>query len=298
MKSMDLFLIAGQSNAVGYSPIRGEGAEKIDRIFEGFWYAGQTDILLPDAVAASEVTPRDTLGAFVQGVRGGLGRTESCIGPEYGFAETLSPRYDAENPAFIFKTAAGGVSIFDTDGSYSGVYGNWCPPSMRLAEHRTCACGVLYDRFIDNFAAVFRRLVEQDFSPQPQAVLWLQGETDRSSPEAYERHIKALITDMRADLGRITGAETSRLAFVVSGISPTVFGYDTKYKNDRFNDMLRKVAVASPAVYFVDNAADETMWVNDRNGVAVGADRCHYNVAQMHALGMRLAAAVIENKII
>lgn len=293
MKSMDLFLIAGQSNAVGYSPI----CDGIDGIFEGFWYAGQTDIPLPDVVAASEITPRDNLDAFVHGIRGGLGRTAAHFGPEYGFAETLSSRYDAENPAFIFKTAAGGVSIFDTDGSYSGVFGNWCPPSMRPAEYRTRACGVLYDRFIHNFATVFRRLVEQDFSPQPQAVLWLQGETDRSSPEAYERNLQALITDMRADLGRIMEADTSRLAFVIGGISPTVFGYDTKYKNDRFNDMLRKVASTTPAAYFVDNA-DESMWVNDRNGVAVGADRCHYNAAQMHALGKRLAAAVIENKII
>lgn len=90
MKSMDLFLIAGQSNAVGYSPI----CDGIDGIFEGFYYAGQTDIPLPDAGAASEIRP---------------------------------------------------------------------------AEYRTRACGVLYDRFIHNFAAVFRKAVAQGVSPTATA---------------------------------------------------------------------------------------------------------------------------------
>lgn len=48
MKTMDMYLIGGQSNAVGYSPMN-DFAEKTDQIFEGFWYGGQTDILLPSA---------------------------------------------------------------------------------------------------------------------------------------------------------------------------------------------------------------------------------------------------------
>ena len=295
MKSMDLFLIGGQSNAVGYSPVSGDKTIETNRIFEGFWYAGEGDVFLNGEAAEKENT-NGSLKEFVKGVGTGLGRNPLCIGPEYGFAEALSRRYGAENPAFLFKTAAGGVSIFDTDEGYSGVYGNWCPPSERPPlEARTAACGAVYDRFMGNFESVYRRLTEQNLSPRVRAVLWLQGETDRSKPEEYKKYLKALIGDMRKDLGEITGSNTSHLAFIINGISPTVFSFDTKYKNDKFNEMLKGVAAKEKNVYFVDNAADEFMWVNDCNNKAIGADRCHFNAVQMRELGKRFADVVINN---
>ncbi len=95
-KEIDVYLIAGQSNAAGYSFHDG----KFPEIFPNIWYAAETDKYRNGRYLGSRCL--SSLSDFRFGVRAGYGTIPNRIGPEYGMAKVLNDLYSKENPALIF----------------------------------------------------------------------------------------------------------------------------------------------------------------------------------------------------
>ena len=291
-KRIDMYLIGGQSNAAGYTKTEsGTGVEK--QTFDAVLYGGQVDKQRATGTTRQNMLDADDYTA----VRDGLGMGSTYIGPEYGMAEYLSAYYTAENPAFIFKSAAGGTSLRDNNtGNGSVLYGNWYPRSLWPAE-RSGATGIQYENFVENFRTVYGKLVEMGYTPVVKAMIWMQGEDDRDYPELYKTLIKTFISDIRADLSEITGTDLSAMPFVMGEISPTFYSYTYRTVNETFNNALREVA-ADPAVTQVYTVNTEDLLTNTQgeNGenVIIGSDAYHFNANDMRTLGNRFAQKAIE----
>ena len=104
-KNIDMYLIAGQSNAAGYSYHNG----KFGEVFDGIWYAGETDRSLDGKTLRS--SNLSSFENFCFAVKAGLGTFDNRMGPEYGMAKVFTENgvYGKHNPCIIFKSAAGGL---------------------------------------------------------------------------------------------------------------------------------------------------------------------------------------------
>ncbi len=281
---IDMYLIAGQSNASGNS--RNIAAPAVQEAL----YIGERE----EAVGSSGMFCRNDVST-------GLGINAEMMGPEYGLAAGLKQYYSPAQPACIFKTAAGGTTLTDVvSGALPERFGNWYPRSMwDSPEHDgNSRTGYLYYRFIRNFEAAYNLLKEKGYSPVVKAFCWMQGESDRGQPMLYEQLIKTFITDMREDIGKITGVDQSGLLFIMGEISLTFSSYSDMSANENFIEMQRRVAAsANPAK--VATVKSSELYINDRgaNGssVVVGSDRYHWSGADMNTLGNMFAECAAEN---
>lgn len=226
--SVHMYLIGGQSNAVGVSEIDSAVDEDMTKTFEGFAYYGETD-----KYCQRDGHSQSAQDAFIQTpvspVRAGLGRNTNKIGPEYGMADALAKYYpDAADPngrrVVIFKSCAGGVALRNSDGNNSQNYGNWYPPSLRgqLPESEVYAwTGKQYDRFIENFKIVYQQLIDMGEDVRIMGMAWMQGESDKDATDEYKEILPVLISDLRSDLSEITGQDLSDMLFVAGEISDT-----------------------------------------------------------------------------
>ena len=93
-KTIDMYLIAGQSNAAGYS----SKGRKLDGVFENVSYAGEVDRYRSNGNASQSYLEYP----FQSAVKEGLGRASGFVGPEYGIAEKLNEKY--KGGALLQKT--------------------------------------------------------------------------------------------------------------------------------------------------------------------------------------------------
>ena len=281
---IDMYLIAGQSNASGNS--RNISAPAVQEAL----YIGERE----QSVGASGMFCRNEITT-------GLGINTEMMGPEYGLAAGLKQYYSPAQPACIFKTAAGGTNLTDVvSGNLPEKFGNWYPRSMwDSPEHDgKSRTGYLYYRFIRNFEAAYNLLKEKGYSPVVKAFCWMQGESDRGQPMLYEQLIKAFITDMREDIGKITGVDQSELLFIMGEISLTFNSYSDLSANENFIEMQRRVAASANPVKVATVKSSE-LYINDKdangNSVVVGSDRYHWSGADMNTLGNMFAECAAEN---
>ena len=280
---IDMYLIAGQSNAAGYSSYIDIAVD--DRqTFENVMYAGETDRQIGTTNASSSF-----ITGFASSVRVGLGASNSFIGPEYGMAEALNSLYDADNKAIIFKSAAGGTSLLNENSGNSASFGNWLPPSERGNYTENPATGVQYDVFMENFRLVYNTLRSQGYTPRIKGMAWMQGEQDRSSAAVYKTVIQSFIADVRSDLSDITGTDQTYMPFVMGEISETFSGYNERSLNQAFNTMLHQIPSLVPYTAVI---ASGKYAINYETGV-VGTDRYHWSGSDMEEIGMLFAEEIV-----
>lgn len=219
---IDVYLIAGQSNAAGYSTYNYDTALGEDARFAygfpGIWYAGNARGEAEGIALNRELE--------WQLVRIGLGRPE-YFGPELGMAAALSSLYNAETgrTAAIVKYAAGGTSLLNKLSGKNAAEGNWVPPSYQAVlgagDPRT---GGLYRNFL---AETEKRITELNllgYTPKIRGLYWMQGEEDMGSPATYKTAFTYFVSDIRRDLGGIVGEDLSELPVYVGQISRTTGG--------------------------------------------------------------------------
>ncbi len=296
-KPIDMYLIAGQSNAAGYSLARDSGDT-----FENVWYAGQTD---RESVGVSHICAgSDTTQAFVdfkQQVTVGLGKSSRHIGPEYGMASVLSSSSTAEHPSMIFKTAAGSTGLLD---EYGTEYGNWYPrslweegyePVVDSISNDETGTGVMYELFLGNFKRVYDELIANGYAPQVKGMAWMQGERDSTNNDLdkYAEVLEIFITDIRADLVQITGDATlTGMPFVIGELADTFGCYNntqaiaTANKQKQVAEKMSSSRVAS--------FSTSDFIINDENGNTVGTDLNHFSYADAKTLGQRFANKLLE----
>ena len=290
-KTIDIYLIAGQSNAAGYSA-KGSLSEK----FGNVGYAGEIDRSIDGSVRQSLIS---NYNDYVWEVTSGLGRTSNHIGPEYGMAKELNGIYSGETKAFIIKTATGSTPLRNVDrpnGSYDPWGGNWYPRSLWDAgytpnvETLTPRTGVLYQRFVDNFKTVYTNLVNNGYQPVVRGMAWMQGEDDLGYHDEYKDILKAFISDIRADITKITGDQKDmQMPFVIGKIA-TSFAMSNNPKVPAFNAMQEQVASEMNKVATIETS---DLIINDAYGVK-GTDAYHFSGQDSLKLGRRFAQKLLE----
>ena len=279
IKYFDIYIIAGQSNAAGYSSKGGS----LGGVFENISYAGEINVPRNGGTPAQSCLEYP----FVEEVTEGLGRTSGYIGPEYGMAEVLNEHYSASRRAMIVKTAAGGTSLNNYSSGENNEWGNWYPRSKwgdKTVDAENSPMGVLYQSLVDNVAAVCEQLEEHGYTPRIQGMAWMQGEADLANPAGYKRLIKAFIEDIRTDLKEITGDESLETMPFVIGEIATSFSQANHPQVPSFITMQREVAAEMENVFTVET--DDLIIVN-ADGTINGTDQYHFNKNDCRTLGNR-----------
>lgn len=298
--AIDIYLIAGQSNASGYTMISSGGYGGADYAYnnysqdlkDGFsnvLYAGTARGDSNNFATLSE-NRQDT---FI-GVKLGLGQSTYKVGPEAGMAVTLSKYYNtaSEKTAAIIKFAHGGTCLTYNATTGSNSFGNWTSPSYANYKGYTMASafvngnsanvgnktGNLYLGLIAEVKSKVEQLLNDGYSSvNIRGLYWMQGESDRGAPAEYKVALKYFISDIRNDLStlmnNLCGADcgASTMAFAIGGISEyyNVNSASAVATNQAFIKMQKEVAAEVSNTYFV--SGDTRPICSAWNGSAVSA---------------------------
>jgi hypothetical protein len=235
--TIDIYLIAGQSNAAGYTKV--EASDKADLIdYDSRYGTGFNNVLY---YGCTNVNVGASLPAMsIQSTKIGLGNGADYIGPELGMAEFFELDKGIQNKVGIIKYASGASSIYDDYTSSSNkVRGNWYSPSVAKA----ISGGAVGDPNISgNCYRVFLDVVEQGleadktagYTPVIKGIAWMQGEAECQSAEysaKYDILLNALISDLRSGLAeraKKTGVLASDANY--DNLSVVVAKIPSKYK--------------------------------------------------------------------
>ncbi len=188
-KKLKVYLLAGQSNAVGCSMVTGMPAE-----FRG---ANRNVI----AFVRGECRLGKYGWAYLRdGLGSGFGDRDGkgTFGPELSFGPAMAGETPDEVIAII-KISWGGTNL--------GI--QWRPPS---AGGET---GPLYKNWVEAYHEAMTSL-DPAFAPELAGMLWMQGESDTGDPKLaneYGRNLTAFIADIRAE------TKSPNLSFVLATIS-------------------------------------------------------------------------------
>ena len=298
LKDIDVYLIAGQSNGVGYTAVDSESElaeiakdERYRNGFDDVKYYGYVecnkDTTLPANIALRSV--KLGKGADSQGKT--RETKYETFGPELGMAKYFADNGIANTNYGIIKYAAGGTAIYDEFTSNMGSqYGNWMSPSLvaKYGKGSATLTGLCYANFLTTVRQGLKAYKDNGYNPVIKGLAWMQGESESQSANNSKRYaelLSTMIADMRKDLTEISGQNLSELLTVVAKIP-------SKYKD----------VVSSAAYVDVVRAQMDAVAENDADVITIdndfvtlpGTDNHHYNVPDMLQVGHNFAEAFIE----
>ncbi len=188
MKTAQIIILAGQSNAVGVGYVKylhkHFSPEKTAEFMKGY------------------SNPR--INYFSHDIRSGgfvdtkvlcAERTKETFGPEIGIAEQLSARYPDES-LFIVKCAVGATS---------------------MQEHWHSPDGIYYTELVTLLKESIHALEDEGFSPRIRAFCWMQGENDACVKEHAAEYIE-LYDKMLGDLKDTFAEYLDNCVYIDGGI--------------------------------------------------------------------------------
>ncbi len=306
-KTIDLYLVAGQSNATGCTQIKSfasayEWAPELKAGYSNVHYAGNS--------RSNGSEPRDRIIEWKK-TTFGLGIDAAHFGPEAGMAKAFSAYYNEETGrnAGIIKYAFGGSSLLNNTTGSTAKDGNWVPPTYQktlpadeIVENVT---GQMYRNFLAQVEKNVSELMEYGgyTSVRICGLYWMQGCADKSRPNEYELAFKCFAIDVRRDLSAImkkyTGTDddcgASEMPIIVGTISQTqnLTSDSTEKTNKTFIQMQKSLAQKIDNCYVVDNSAYPiTAWENGKQ-VIKGSDQWHWNQADMLEIGKNVGDAML-----
>ena len=211
-KIINVYLIAGQSNAVGYGMDTNKKIQNSDsRYVNGFenvlYYGDQ------------ERWSGGALNEEFQPVTLGMGVSADRSGAEIGIAAAIA---DNGEMNAIIKCAQGATHLYPDDVyEVSLNYGTWTPPSY-IAKHNVDKSnnpliGYMYTRFVNTVTSGLELLIADGYTPVIKGVWWMQGEAEMFTAEmssAYAELYATLISDTRDMLSEVSGYDCSDVPFV------------------------------------------------------------------------------------
>ncbi len=162
---MEVYVIAGQSNALGISPVAGV-VKKQD--FDGI------------LIYASSNRPSPRFGKVLP-MGYGFGADEQKFGLEAGIAEVLKSRH---KEALLVKYASDGTSLYD----------RW-NPTLSGEDYRGLLCAL---------CAAEEWMRQRHENPEWKGFFWMQGENDalfEEQAEYYHENLLTFISAVRERLG-------------------------------------------------------------------------------------------------
>lgn len=303
VKTIDIYIIAGQSNAGGYT-----GCD--DLVIAPLW--DKYNVGTPNVVyyGSSEYTYKNESGEWLMGankfsewipVRAGMGCNTRCIGPEMGMAAYLSENYynddNSGKIAGIIKYAHGGTSLFEAAKSDHEFSGSWASPSYfaTLVGDESEHTGRLYRGLLEEVEHGVAALTELGYNDiNIKGVFWMQGETDKNSPDEYKTAFEYFASDLRHDLGEIMGVDLSALPIMVGEISETSGSAleDAVMVNKVFIEMQRSLTEEIDNVYIIPSGQYRINWMEGSFSKNHG-DPWHWKTADIFAIGELVGECVV-----
>lgn len=254
-KVLDVYLIAGQSNASGstYATNAFKNSDpQFTAGYENIYYSGVSRTAIDDILPTNKVN-------FVQPAKVGMGKTSDFMGPELGIAKALSAYYNgaAGNEAAIIKYGAGGTRLFDKLSGTDKPEGNWTPPTW-LKTHTPAGekSGGLYRNFlslVEETVYYYRVLGYTEINLC--GIFWMQGESDRQDVNVatYTDLFATLAADMRNDFAGVFDSETANAPVLVGEISK---GFDNAINttNLSFVELQRGLAEKVSDTYMIHSS--------------------------------------------
>ena len=243
---LKIFILAGQSNMVGFGQLEGspgtmEWYLEEDPEAYGHLVDQDGDAVVRDDVWIVNLSYPD---AEQQGwLTTGYGADEGHIGPEYGFGFAVGDYY--EDPVLIIKSAWGGRSLVH----------NFLPPSSEeYPEPESDGDkGFQYAEVVRHVTEITGDLEKYypDYDGEGYEIAgfgWHQGWNDRIDPaavDAYEKNMENFIKDIRNDLG------SPELPFVIAntGMGGWTIPDDAPYKERVEKLMDAQLALSDPEKY-------------------------------------------------
>ena len=282
---IDVWLLTGQSNGVGYGEYKSghdlPEAETDDRYYLGFdnvLYFGEHEIFSSNVADFTPVTL-------------GMGQKSTRSGAEIGVAKALA---DSGKMNAVIKVAYGATDLspVTTTGAAMRV-GTWTPPSYYdpitgtgmatgITEEARNArvtgdnmyngdyiIGNMYRHFVSVVAESVARLREMGYTPVLRGAWWMQGEAESGNAaraETYDEMLECLVNDMRADMTEIFGTDESDMPFVAGNIyrNTTAEDYPKPYLNT-VNLAQKTVSEKLDNVFYLHNGHDEE-WGEEVDG--------------------------------
>jgi hypothetical protein len=179
---VDLFLVAGQSNAHGHSTIAdltsAQQTDINDFYFHTSWHAPSTS----DATDQQYYSPVDDIMEIEktrgQGTSSTLNSTQ--FGIDWGFAKKIKADYTTSNKVGVVKYAVGSSTIDD-----NATFADW-----DTTKDDECWGGL--KNAIDDAEV---KIKAQGLTPNWKGFLWYQGESNGGNdPVTYRGHLETLIT--------------------------------------------------------------------------------------------------------
>lgn len=176
---------------------------------------------------------------------------------------------------YVVKHAAGGTSIDPTCTSTNDYH--WSADATWLSEHASCNTNgtSMLKAFCDNIGASIDAIVATGKTPDVKAMIWHQGESDRSgdAPANYKNNLKAVIKYVRDYLVNKTGQSKYATLDIIAGTVPS----NSKQYNAKVRQALTELA-----------SEDSHFHVIETNPGTFIGDQLHFdtNCAERLGIGM------------
>ena len=302
-KGIELYIIAGQSNAAGYTQIDSDILTSLwsnhktgtpNVLYRGcaeFTNHVNTELVSTGAHSFADWTP----------AKSGQGISTSHMGPEVGIAATFAPYYHTKKQvAGIIKYAHGGTSLFNDFFGENAANGNWVSPTYAKRHNLEFSglTGNLYRNLIKTVHESIEALKNQRYdSISIKGVFWMQGESNRENPSDYELAIRDFICDIRGSLGKLTNQRAIEIPFIIGEISETSGSADSKSVaiNLDFIKMQRKMASLENNIYVISSGQFRINEL-DENGINYNSqDAWHWTTKPMFQIGQLVAECILKN---
>lgn len=292
---LKVFVLAGQSNMVGFGQVKGDKPGTMETCVEenpedyGHLVNDQGEPVTRNDVWLVNLSYANN--AKQGWLTTGFGNSDGHIGPEYAFGFQLGDYY--EDPVLLIKCAWGGRSL----------YHNFLPPSAGdyPEPEEDGDKGFQYAETVRITKEVTQNLKSYfpDYQGKGYEIVgfgWHQGWNDRinqDAVDAYEANLMHLIQDLRKDLGQ------KDLPFVIANSGFDGWDINKRYRASVIKHLNAQLAVADANKYpkFKGNvAAVETRDFYRPSAESPSKQGYHWsrNWETFYLIGLHMGQAMIE----
>lgn len=270
-------ILAGQSNAVGYS-----GFSYLPQTTKGYsaMRSGYDGVF----ISKNGEGQFNTGDAFCN-VKCGYALDGGRFGPELGMAQTFAESKH-NGKVYIVKYAVGGTTIDPENKDYWAIGNNiqeryWNAPSQKF-NHCTSA-GLLYNTLCQHIDEAIAELKSQNYTPKIEAMCWMQGENDSFSNKRYFALENEFVNSLRKKYAEYS--DENGFAFVNGGITT----YWPNYY--QVNAAKQKNCELLADAEYIDAVGMELDYRNEPTG---NPDYAHLDAQSMIKLGRAFGTAALK----